>query len=139
MADMQQVWENGGQDAYFAGGGAMVHTPANNRTTYDGAGVGRKETVGKQKVIVKGKSGLMYYADRVKKFGESAAIGTANNAGKGIKTGGQYVANAGGYVRDRAKELGGVIRKNPRAAGAIILGGTALGVGGGAYAMRKDK
>jgi hypothetical protein len=142
MSDLQEVWENGGQQAYFAGGGAMVHTPLKNSTTYDNRGVGRKEQVGKglQKVAVKGENGLMYYANRVKRFGESAAIGTANNVGKGIKSAGQGVANAGGFVRDRANQLGGVIRKNPRAAGAVILGGTALGVGGGAYAMsRRDK
>lgn len=139
MADMQKVWENGGQDAYFAGGGAMVYTPLKNSTTYNGVGVGQKEVVGKgaQKVLVKGENGLMYYANRVKRFGESAAIGTANNVGKGVKSAGAGVANAGGYVRDRAKQLGGVIRNNPRTAGAVILGGTVLGAGAGAYAMSR--
>jgi hypothetical protein len=122
MQDIQSVWESGGgREAYFARSTNKVST----------------------QVIVKGKKGnflrsqMTNAADLAEKGaykGRGILIGTADMTGKGIKRGGDYAANVGGYVRDRAKELGGVIRKNPRAAGAIILGGTALGVAGGAYA-----
>ena len=61
---------------------------------------------------------------------EGLAVGTANNAGKGIRSGGNMVAGA----TDR---LAGAIRRNPKVAGAVILGGTLVGAGGGAYALSR--
>lgn len=128
MADIQSVWENGGQNAYFAEAEAPKNPPLPAGSP----------------VLATSKRGKKYFrraAQATGRAGRGILVGTADMAGKGIKTGGQYVANAGGYVRDRAKELGGVIRKNPRTAGAVILGGTALGVGGGvmAYRNRNDR
>jgi hypothetical protein len=138
MKDIQSVWQNGGEQAYFAARRTAPAPPLPTNPMVS-AESGMKTNAGKavQKVAVRGENGLVYYANRMKNVADRAASGTANNTGKGIKAMGSGVANAGGFVRDKANQLGGVIRSNPRTAGAIILGGTALGVAGGAYAMNQ--
>lgn len=64
--------------------------------------------------------------------GQGMLVKTANVAGKGIRGGGQFVA-------EQTDRLAGVIRRNPKAAGAILLGGTVLGAGGGAYALNQQR
>jgi hypothetical protein len=74
--------------------------------------------------------------------------GTKNLAGKGLtgtagltaratRATGGGIATAGGFIGNQGERLAGAIERNPKAAGAIVLGGTLLGVGGGAYALSR--
>ena len=157
MADMQTVWENGGQDAYFAsvadiGGGYG----AANRGSVNVANIGFDPAVGaktRQNVLVRGANGNSFYrnmeinaqraynavrgaANKGAGMAVGAAEKTAGYAARGVESAGRGAVNTGGFMRDRANQLGGVMRTHPRAAGAVILGGTVLG-GGGAYAMSR--
>ena len=137
MQDIQTAWENGGQDAYFA-----------NDNAYGGAGGSTPAPKANTQVLVRGKKGS-FFRTQMTNAGNAAKgaargsrgllVGTADNAGRAVKAAGSGVATAGMYASDRAHELGSVIRRNPRTAGAVILGGTALGVGGGAMAMRRKE
>jgi hypothetical protein len=131
MEDMQTLWENGGQSAYFASGdsSAQAKAPAARPgqvfvkdPTVKGGGFWRKTG---QNIMGAGKGAL--------NLGDKALKGTAGLGSKAVNAAGEGVVMGGMQVR----RLGRTIAANPRTAGAVILGGTALGVGGGAYAMSR--
>lgn len=168
MADLQDVWENGGQNAYFAesyygqrpGAGAAVPNKGIVIPTNFPAGAAADTPAprprGKRRGVVRviNKKGKTFFksvelnAEKAYNAGKGAVAKGANMAGRGAGAVGGYAArgvemagrgavNAGGFVRDRANQLGGAIARNPKIAGAAIIGGTAAG---GAYAYsRRDK
>lgn len=149
MADIQTAWENGGQDAYFAtyGGttarpnpvnnvplGRPMPTPANppparpgqtfvKDATVRGGGFWRKTG---DRIAGAGKGAL--------NLGDRALKGTAGLGSRAVNAAGEGVVMGGMQVR----RLGRAIGNNPRTAGAVILGGTALGAGGAYAASRRD-
>lgn len=147
MGDLQQVWNEGGRDAYFAAAPILAGSAGSATLKLRGGGTLRPGGKGQTLVKVtnqKGQSFLRRQLTNLENAGTAvknkaiqAAEGTSSYASRGMAASGRGAVNTGGFVRDRANQLAGAIERNPRAAGAVILGGTALGVGGGAYALSR--
>jgi len=65
--------------------------------------------------------------------------GTAGLTARGTRASTNAMATAGGFIRDQGERLAGAIERNPKKSGAIVLGGTLLGAGAGAYALSRRK
>ncbi len=148
MGDLQQVWNEGGRDAYFAAPAPILAGSAGSGTLkLRGGGTLRPGGKGQTMVKVTNSKGQSFLRRQLTNLENAAtatknkagqiAAGTAGYASRGVESAGRGAVNTGGFVRDRANQLSGAIQKNPRIAGAVILGGTALGVGGGAYAVSR--
>jgi hypothetical protein len=124
MGDLQNVWEQGGRNAYFAAGDGFEQAAKTQQMV--------KVTNAQGKTFFQRRMGNIKDAGKAIKAGAtSAAVGTAGYASRGV----QAVGSGGVLAGMQVRRLGGAIAANPRTAGAVILGGTALGVGGGAYAL----
>jgi hypothetical protein len=139
MADMQSVWENGGQNAYFADETAAAVAPAataasNNRP----GGRGRSRGTGGM-VKVTNQRGNTFFrraGDAIAGAGErgmdmasGGLRGTGKVTGRGLGAAGRGINTAGNFLGDSVRKLGVSASRNPRIAGAVVLGGTALGAG----------
>lgn len=141
MGDLQKVWEQGGRNAYFAAGAGAVAGGVSMRDANMAAIADNAQAKTQQMVKVTNAQGKTFFQRRIgnikdagktlQKGGIGALEGTSHYASRGVQAAGSGAVLGGMQVR----KLGGAIAANPRIAGAVILGGTALGVGGGAYAL----
>jgi hypothetical protein len=141
MGDLQNVWEQGGRNAYFAAGAGAVGGGISMREANMNAIADNAKAKTQQMVKVTNAQGKTFFQRRmgnikdagkaIKAGASSAAVGTAGYASRGV----QAVGSGGVLAGMQVRRLGSAIAANPRTAGAVILGGTALGVGGGAYAL----
>lgn len=141
MGDLQEVWENGGQNAYFAKGDLVLEparTPGSGKV-YTGPGgpgfmTGEKNL---EKAAKRGEKAEAKAARKIAKQEKMAQKGIKlikkqNKAGKTFFQ--KMLVNVGKVGKTG---LGRAISKDKRIAGGVILGTTALGVGGGGYALTR--